>query len=73
MTMALTSRSTTVLDLQFADAGVAFFAAPPEDDEDELFPSVSLPEHRWIAMDSPDKLTVTLEPGDQLNLEGEPA
>jgi hypothetical protein len=65
---ALTVRSRRLLDLAVAPAGETWFTFAQADEDTGLATTVlKMSEQSWLNLGSPAQLTVTIEPGDQLN------
>lgn len=63
------SQTRTVIPLA-SDIGSLyhpFFQRPPDDSSDTQCPRVTLDRDAWEEMGKPEKITVTIQPGDLLN------
>lgn len=72
------SKSVSVLDLTLElHAQTATFArvpvGPPEDNAEGVIQSVVISHEAWTDMGEPKQVTVTVEPGDNLNKAGDMA
>jgi len=63
-------KSKRVLKLHSQYAGVVLFTNGEEGMAEEHISQVRLPEQDWMDMLCPRELTVTIEPGDKLNVPG---
>lgn len=62
--------STTVLDFMFAEGNMATYVYKGEDvddDPNDHIRRIEIPRQMWEDFGKPDPITVTVQPGDQLN------
>lgn len=65
------SKARTVMNHSSTVGGVAHFSNFEEGMEPSMVRHLDVPESDWQAMGEPDRITVTFEPGDLLNGEGD--
>lgn len=65
--MSELSKQELVMDLSYSDSLLAIFDMG--DDRKEMRQRIALQKEDWEGMGSPDKITVTVLPGDRLNNE----